>query len=115
LGTFPSVDRPVVLPHQPLLAAGEGRGWLAVRDYLSSDSGGFLHTGIAWDIVFSLINLQKIYRLRAEDQPLKHMADAQLLPQGVLSSLKPVPLARLVTGGYMRRLEAGWVLATSGE
>lgn len=68
-------------------------------------SGGALHTGMGWDVVLILINLQQ----------LKQMADAQLLPQGVLSSLKPVPLARRATAGYMRRLEAGWVLATSGE
>ena len=43
------------------------------------------------------------------------MADAQLLPQGVLSSLKPVPLARLVTAEYWCRLAPGWVLATLGE
>ena len=94
---------------------GDGRGWLVTRDCLFSDSGGSLHTGIAWDIVFILINLQQIYRLRAEDQQLKQMADAQLLPQGVLSSLKPVLLARLVTADYWCRLEPGWVLATSGE
>lgn len=78
-------------------------------------SGGALSTGIGWDIVFILINLQQIYRLRAEDQQLKQMADAQLLRQGVLSSLKPAQLARLVTTGYWRSLESGWVLTTQGE
>ena len=78
-------------------------------------SGGALHTGIAWDIVFILINLQQIYRLRAEGQQLKRMADAQLLRQGVLSSLKPAQLARLVTVGDWRSLEAGWVITTQGE
>lgn len=73
-------------------------------------SGGALTTGIGRDIVFILINLQQIYRLRASHQQLKRMAAAQLLRQGVLSRLKPAPLARLVTTGYRCRLEPGWVL-----
>ena len=79
------------------------------------DSGGALHTGIGRDMVFILIGLQHIYRLRTEDDQLKKMADAQWLRQGVLSSMKPVQLARLVTAGYWRSLEPGWVLTTQGE
>jgi hypothetical protein len=36
-------------------------------------SGGAMHTGIGWDIIFIGINLYQIYRLVADQRALRHM------------------------------------------
>ena len=45
-------------------------------------SGGAMHTGIGWDIIFIGINLYQIYRLVADQRALRYMKQLHLLSQG---------------------------------
>src|SRR6201989_2168782 len=45
-------------------------------------SGGAMHTGIGWDIIFIVINLYQIYRLAADQRALRYMKGLHLLSQG---------------------------------
>src|SRR5262245_32993026 len=48
-------------------------------------SGGSMHAGIGWDVVFIVINLYQMYWLVAEHRHLKALEDAHLLGQGVFA------------------------------
>jgi Cyclic nucleotide-binding domain len=78
-------------------------------------SGGALHTGIAWDVVFIAINAYQIYWLVAEHRSLKTMEDAHLLRQGVFAGFSHSQLARLVKAGTWRSLEAGTTITNQGQ
>jgi hypothetical protein len=77
-------------------------------------SGGNMHTGIGWDVVFILINLYQIYRLVAERRMLSRVHDLHLLKQGVFAGLDDGQLARLIPAGKWKNYEAGAVLAREG-
>ena len=78
-------------------------------------SGGAMHAGIAWDLVFIAINLYQIYWLVAERRKLKTMEHAHLLRQGVFAGFNDAQLARLVAAGSWRELEPGAVLTEQGK
>jgi hypothetical protein len=78
-------------------------------------SGGALHTGIAWDVVFIAINAYQIYWLVAEHRSLKAMEDAHLLCQGVFAGFTNSQLARLVKAGAWRTFEAGAKITSEGQ
>lgn len=73
-------------------------------------SGGAMHAGIGWDLVFIAINLYQIYWLVDERRKLKTMEHAHLLRQGVFTGFSDTQLARLVGAGAWRELEPGTVL-----
>jgi Cyclic nucleotide-binding domain len=78
-------------------------------------SGGAMHAGIGWDLVFIAINLYQIYWLVDERRKLKLMEDAHLLRQGVFAGLTDAQLARLVKAGSWRHLETGAILTHQGK
>jgi hypothetical protein len=78
-------------------------------------SGGAMHTGIAWDVVFIAINAYQIYWLVAERRNLHLLEDAHLLRQGVFAGFSHSQLARLVKAGTWRTLEAGTTITNEGE
>lgn len=78
-------------------------------------SGGDMHTGIAWNIVFIAINLLQTYHLVAERWRLKSAPEAAALKQGVLSSLDDHQLARLFSTGDWRTVAPGENLTVEGE
>jgi Cyclic nucleotide-binding domain len=73
-------------------------------------SGGAMHAGIVWDLVFIAINVYQIWVLVDEQRKFKHMEHAHLLRQGVFAGFNDAQLARLVTAGDWRMLEPGTVL-----
>jgi hypothetical protein len=78
-------------------------------------SDGAMHTGIAWDVVFVLINLYQIYRLVAEQRSLKSMKDGHLLRQGAFAGFDGPLLARLIRTGTWRDLEPGTNITQEGK
>lgn len=78
-------------------------------------SGGAMHTGIAWDIVFIAINAYQIYWLIAEHRNLKQLEDAHLLGQGVFAGFSNSQLARLVKAGAWRTIEPGTKITSEGQ
>jgi len=78
-------------------------------------SGGAMHTGIAWDVVFIAINAYQIYWLVAEHRSLKSMEDAHLLCQGVFAGFSNSQLARLIKAGTWRNLEPGTKITHEGQ
>lgn len=78
-------------------------------------SGGNMHAGIGWDVIFILINLYQIYRLVAERRMLARVQDLHLLKQGVFSGLEDGQLARLIPSGSWKNFEPGSVLVREGE
>ena len=78
-------------------------------------SGGNMHAGIGWDVIFILINLYQIYRLVAERRMLAKVHDLHLLKQGVFSGLEDGQLARLIPSGSWKNFEPGSVLVREGE
>jgi CRP-like cAMP-binding protein len=70
-------------------------------------SGGAMHTGIGWDIIFIIINLYQIVRLIADQHRLRYMKELHLLSQGAFASLSREQLAQLVKVGSWRSLEPG--------
>ncbi|MEQ1864935.1 MAG: cyclic nucleotide-binding domain-containing protein [Micropepsaceae bacterium] len=78
-------------------------------------SGGAMHAGIGWDIVFIAINLYQMYWLAAEGRKFKRMEHAHLLRQGVFAGFSDTQLARLVAAGAWRLLEHGTVITREGE
>lgn len=78
-------------------------------------SGGAMYTGIAWGIVFVLINVYQIHRLVRERMNLNRMSDLALLRQGALAGLDNAQLSRLVTAGSWRSIEPGSRLTRQGK
>lgn len=78
-------------------------------------SGGAMHAGIAWDVVFIAINAYQIYWLVAEGGKFKRMEHSHLLRQGVFAGFSDTQLARLVKAGEWRILEHGTKLTREGE
>ena len=78
-------------------------------------SGGAMHTGVAWDIVFIAINLFQIYWLVDERLKLRKAENVHLLRQGVFAGLTNAQLARVVATGDWRTLEPGTRLTSEGE
>ncbi len=78
-------------------------------------SGGAMHTGIGWDIVFIAINLFQIYRLVADQRRLRYMKELHLLSQGAFADLTREQLAQLVKAGSWRTLEQGTQITREGE
>jgi Cyclic nucleotide-binding domain len=88
---------------------------LALEIVYFSLSGGAMHAGIAWDVVFILINLYQIYRLVAERRAVAVDAEAQRLGQGALAGLDWLQIARLIKAGSWRDFESGARLTEEGR
>ena len=78
-------------------------------------SGGDMHTGIGWDIVFIVINLYQIFRLVFDERRLRYMKELHLLSQGAFASLTREQLAQLVKVGSWQTLEPGTEVTREGE
>lgn len=78
-------------------------------------SGGALHTGIAWDVVFILINAWQIWRLVADRRALASLAEAQLLRQGAFAGFDAIQLASVLKTGTWRDFEPGTRLTEEGK
>ena len=78
-------------------------------------AGGSMHTGIAWGVVFILINAYQIYWLANDRRKLRQIEDAHLLRRGVFEGFSDMQLARLVTSGAWRDLAPGTVLTHEGQ
>jgi len=78
-------------------------------------SGGDMHTGIGWDIIFIAINLYQIFRLVFDKRRLRYMKELHLLSQGAFASLTHEQLAQLVKVGSWRTLEPGTEVTREGE
>ena len=78
-------------------------------------SGGDMHTGIGWDIIFIAINLYQIFRLVFDEHRLRYMKELHLLSQGAFASLTREQLAQLVKVGSWRTLEPGTEVTREGE
>jgi hypothetical protein len=78
-------------------------------------SGGAMHTGIGWDIIFIIINLYQIIRLIADQHRLRYMKELHLLSQGAFASLSREQLAQLVKVGSWRTLEPGAEVAKASQ
>lgn len=78
-------------------------------------AGGAMHVGIAWDVVFILINGYQIHRLVDERRKLHKVEDAHLLRRGVFAGFSDSQLARLVTSGNWKNLDPGTSLTSQGE
>ncbi|MCB1502107.1 MAG: cyclic nucleotide-binding domain-containing protein [Bauldia sp.] len=78
-------------------------------------SGGALHVGIGWDVIFILINAYQIYRLIAERRSLASLAEVQMLRQGVFAGFESTQLARILKAGAWRDIPAGTQLTEEGE
>lgn len=83
--------------------------------YFRLAGGGGLHVGIAWDVVFILINAYQIYRLVAERRSLASLAEVQMLRQGALAGLDAVQLAALLKAGSWTDFEIGTTLTVEGQ
>ncbi|MCB1502099.1 MAG: cyclic nucleotide-binding domain-containing protein [Bauldia sp.] len=78
-------------------------------------AGGAMHAGIAWDVIFILINLYQLYRLVAERRALASLAEVQMLRQGVFSGFESTQLARILKTGSWRDIPAGTRLTDEGQ
>lgn len=78
-------------------------------------SGGNMHTGIGWDVIFILINLYQIYCLLDEKRRLASLQDVHLLRQGAFAGLEDAHLSRLVQAGGWKDFAAGEVLTREGS
>jgi Cyclic nucleotide-binding domain len=78
-------------------------------------SGGAMHTGIGWDVIFIIINLYQIFRLIADQRRLRYMKELDLLSQGAFASLTREQLAQLVKAGSWRTFEPGTQVTREGE
>jgi hypothetical protein len=78
-------------------------------------SGGAMHTGIGWDIIFIIINLYQIIRLIADQHRLRYMKELHLLSQGAFASLSREQLAQLVKVGSWRTPEPGAEVAKASQ
>src|SRR5262249_521604 len=78
-------------------------------------SGGDMHTGIGWDIIFIVINLYQIFRLIVDQGRLRYMKELHLLSQGAFASLSREQLAQIVKIGGWRTLEPGAEVTREGE
>ncbi len=88
---------------------------LALELVYFAQSGGNMHTGIAWGVVFILVNVYQIYRLIRERMNLRRMGDVALLRQGVFAGLDSARLSHLVTAGSWRSVEPGTRLTLQGK
>jgi hypothetical protein len=77
-------------------------------------SGGNMHAGIGWDVIFIAINLYQLYWLVEEKRKLARFKDAHLLRQGVFAGFDDAQIARLVTSGTWKSIDAGTVLTRQG-
>jgi hypothetical protein len=78
-------------------------------------SGGALHAGIAWDVVFILINAWQICRLIADRRALASLSEVQLLRQGPFAGFDSVQLASVLKTGTWRDFDAGTRLTEEGR
>lgn len=78
-------------------------------------AGGAMHAGIAWDVVFILINGYQIYRLVVERRSLASLAEVQVLRQGAFAGFESTQLARILKTGSWRDIPAGTRLTQEGE
>jgi hypothetical protein len=83
--------------------------------YFRMAGGGGLHVGIAWDVVFILINLWQIYRLVAQRRSLASLAEVNLLRQGAFSGLDSSRLAQLLKVGTWQDFAPGLRLTAEGQ
>ena len=78
-------------------------------------SGGALHTGIAWDVVFVLINAWQVWRLVADRRALASLEEVQFLRHGTLAGFDSVRLASLLRTGTWRDFAPGTRLTEEGR
>lgn len=78
-------------------------------------SGGALHAGIAWDVVFILINAYQIWRLVADRRALASLAEVQLLRRGAFAGFDSIQLASVLKAGTWRDFAPGTRLTEEGK
>lgn len=78
-------------------------------------SGGDLRTGIGWDLIFIGINAYQLYRLLQARLALRLPAADRDLLRGVLAGLDDGQIARLLSAGEFRDLDAGMQLTTEDD
>jgi Cyclic nucleotide-binding domain len=78
-------------------------------------SGGAMYTGMAWGVVFILINVYQVQRLIRERMNLRRMCNVALLRQGAFAGLDNAQLSRLVTAGSWRSFKPGTRLTRQGK
>ncbi|MBI1239966.1 MAG: cyclic nucleotide-binding domain-containing protein [Alphaproteobacteria bacterium] len=78
-------------------------------------SGGAMHTGIAWNLVFIAINAYQIYWLVAERIRLRHLGEVSDLRIGPLADLQDAAFARIAATGSWRDLPSGMPITKEGE
>ena len=74
-----------------------------------------MYTGMAWCVVFILINVYQVQRLIRERVHLRRMSNGALLRQGAFAGLDDAQLSRLVTAGSWRNFDPGSRLARQGK
>jgi len=78
-------------------------------------SGSAMYTGMAWCVVFILINVFQVQRLIRERVHLRRMSNGALLRQGAFAGLDDAQLSRLVTAGSWRNVDPGSRLTLQGK
>jgi hypothetical protein len=78
-------------------------------------SGGDLRTGIGWDLIFIAINAYQLYSLMKDRLALRLPAEDRNLLREVLAGLDDGQIARLLSAGEFRDLEAGVRLTTEDD
>ena len=78
-------------------------------------SGGAMYTGMAWGVVFILINVYQVQRLIRERMNLHRMRDVALLRQGAFAGLDDAQLSRVVAAGTWRSVDGGSRLTEQGN
>ena len=77
-------------------------------------SRGALHTGIAWDLVFIVINLYQMQYLVRERLNLRRVSDLGLLRESLFANLNDAQLSRVVMAGKWRTFTVGAQLTREG-
>ncbi len=78
-------------------------------------SGGDLRTGIGWDLIFIAINAYQLYSLMKYRLSLRLPAEDRNLLREALTGLDDGQIARLLSAGEFRDLDAGVRLTTEDD
>jgi hypothetical protein len=74
-----------------------------------------LYAGIAWNVIFILINFYHLYRLIVDSIHMRLPAAETALLQQVFHGLDNIQIARLLKAGEWRNLEAGTILTDENQ
>jgi hypothetical protein len=78
-------------------------------------SGGDLATGIAWDLIFMVINGYQLYWLYDEYRKANKLEGAEELTAGAFAGMSRLQLSRLAALGEWRTVRPGDVLTIEGN